>query len=612
MNGTRFDGASNPLTANPAGPGGDVLALIGEVERHLERIRQAQEAGAARAAAAEERFRSLEVRESQVAERTEAIESARTMILGRERELATERETLSAMRDELVSRESTLRDRALALRDEAERVERESSAARAAVAEAESRCRALSDEREHLAAERDAARSLAERLRHDATTWQERSGQLESRLAELESRGRALDAALVAKDAELGASRQALETAVSKLTTLAAAVATYAPQVERVAAAGPVAGHAPEVDLEPLHARIAELEHLLASVRSERTNLETELTPLRDRIADLESELARAEAANRAMPAPVAAEPDTSVQREFALRLEDKSRRIAELAGFLRTRKDRLDRMHALLKSRPAPAPATPVGASAARIAEETRLADLRERLQTAADRLAETEQVMVQRYAHARAPIVAAWAVLAIVTLATLSWAAAGALFARTSVASCDLVAATPAGTAIQSSLLAPWDSMCRSLVTDPATLESVRGRLAERGLADLPFESWIAGVRMDSTGPGVLRLTATADGDARATAALDTLATAVASASRQATATVEGLPKVEIAGADIQPGQVTYSTARPVPDTGLRLIRAAALFSGLVFAGLALGFLMHRSIVRGRRLLDDESIVA
>jgi predicted nucleic acid-binding Zn-ribbon protein len=613
VNETHLDGTQSSLSHGPQGPAGDVLALIGEVERHLERIRHAQEAGAARAAAAEERFRSLEVRESQVAERTEAIESARTMILGRERELATERETLAGLRDELASRESTLRDRALALRSEAERVERESNAARGLAAEADSRCRALTVERDTLAAERDAAHSAVEHLRQDAVAAQDRRSQLESRLAEFESRGRALDAALAAKDAELAVSRQALEAAVSKLTTLAAAVAAYAPQVERVAAAGLPGPAGPTVDLAPLHSRIAELESLLASVRNERTGLEAELSPLRDRLADLESELVRA----AAVPTSAAVEPvDSSVQREFALRLEEKGRRIAELAGFLRTRKARLDRLHAMLKSRSSgsavAAPLAPVGASAARIAEETRLADLRERLQSAADRLADTEQAMVGRYAHARAPIVAAWTVLALVTLAMLSWAAAGAIFPPSSLATCDLVAAVPGGGSLESSKLAPWDAKARALVTDPATIESVRTRLADRGLGDLPLESWLSTVRMDSTGPGVLRLSATADGDARAVAALDTLATSVAAASRQATATVEGLPKVEIAGASVQPGQVSFAKAVPVPDTAARLGRAAAIFSGLVAVGLTIGFLAHRSIVRGRRLLDDESIVA
>jgi hypothetical protein len=613
VNGTRLDGASTPSSSGSAGPAGDVLALIGEVERHLERIRRAQEAGAARAAAAEERFRSLEVRESEVAERSAAIESARTLILGREQELAAERDTLTALRDELSGREAMLRDRALALRDEAERVERESNSARALAAEAESRCRSLTAERDSLATERDAARAAAERLHQEAAAWQDRSGQFESRLAELESRGRALDAALAAKDAELAASRTALEAAAAKLSALAAAVAVYAPQVERVAAAGVSAGDQPAVDLGPLRSRIAELESLLEAARGERATLEGELAPLRDRIADLESELARAA---RTATDP-AGEADSSVQREFALRLEEKGRRIAELAGFLRSRKARLDRMHRLLKLRAsapavAAAPSIPVGASAARIAEESRLADLRERLQTAADRLAETEATMVARYAHSRAPIVAAWAMMALATLAVLSWAAAGSWFASRTLATCDLVAAVPEGGSLASASIAPWDAKVRSLATDPATIESVRARLADRGLGDLPLESWLSTVRLDSTGPGVVRLSATADGDARAVAALDTLATSVVAASRGAPATVEGLPKVEIAGASVEPGQVTFSKAVAVPDTGARLVRAAAIFSGLVAAGLAIGFLAHRSIVRGRRLLDDDSIVA
>ena len=53
-------------------------------------------------------------------------------------------------------------------------------------------------------------------------------------------------------------------------------------------------------------------------------------------------------------------------------------------------------------------------------------------------------------------------------------------------------------------------------------------------------------------------------------------------------------------------------FSTATTVPDTGARLFRTAAIFSGLLVFGFAIGFLVHRSIVRGRRLLDDESIVA
>ncbi len=620
MNGTRLDGSSNSSATGQANAAGDVLALIGEVERHLDRIRQAQEAGAAKAAAAEERFRELEQRESDVVRQADSIEAARTLILGRERELATERETLVVLRDELASRETTLRDRALALRGEAERVERESTAARELAAEADRRCTALVAERDSLSGERDLARAAVERLRHEANLSQERSVQLESRLAELESRGRALDAALVAKDAELAMSRQALDAAVAKLTTLAAAVATYAPQVERVAAACPPGASVPAVDLEPMRSRIAELESLLAAVRAERNGLEAELAPLRDRVAGLESELAQALAAPVSTVAAAAESADSAVQREFALRLEEKSRRIAELAGFLRTRKQRLDRLHAMLRSLPArrmaaaptAAVAAPVGASAARIAEENRLADLRERLQVAADRLAETEERMVHRYAHARAPIVAAWIVIAVATLATLSWAAAGTFFARMSVASCDLVAALPAGSSIEASKIAPWDTRTRSLVTDPATLESVRARLAERGLADLELKSWMDTLRMDSAGPGTLRLTATSEGDARAIAALDTLATTVASASRQAAGTVEGLPKVEIAGASLQPGQVTFSTARPVPDTAARLGRAAAIFSGLVLAGFAIGFVLHRSIVRSRRLVDDESIVA
>ena len=379
MNGNRLDEASKSASHGQGGPAGDVLVLIGEVERHLDRIRQAQEAGSARAAAAEERFRSLELRETQVAERAEAVESARTLMIERERVMASERESMMTMRDELTTRETVLRERAIALKGEAERIERESAAARTVAAEAESRCRELSAERDALAGERDAARSAAERFRLDAASLHERSGQLESRLAELESRGRALDAALVAKDAELASSRHALEIAVGKLTTLAAAVATYAPQVERVAAACPPGSVGPVIELEPLKSRIAELESLLHAVQHERSNLESEITTLRQRISGLESDLARAVAT----PVAVATtEPsDSTVQREFALRLEDKSRRIAELAGFLRTRKHRLDRVRLLLKSRtdrPAVAVSTvsPVGTSAARIAEPALLGD--------------------------------------------------------------------------------------------------------------------------------------------------------------------------------------------------------------------------------------------
>jgi len=612
-----------------------VLELIDEVERHLGRIRRAQETGGERVAELEAKCRAveqrerdcltaaglLEEREARLAERRDAIDAARRELVERERVLehrqsellardealvaargelerergvalaglAEERDALASLRADLAAREDRLASETEELRRESRRLLGEAQAARAATAEAETKLAATVAERDAIRGQFEGLRSALEVARGETGSWRERCGELERRLESLEAHGRELATLAETRERELVRSRSALEAAAGKLAALASSVAECAPHAERFAMATAADRTAPAVP------------------KAEEARLEA-------RIRELEGELAT----RAAVPAPTA-EPALESEREeirgFAARLEEKGRRIAAMASLLRIRKERLDRVRKAMRSgrratRVAAAPA--VVQSAALIAEEDRLSDLRERLQAAGTRLAEAETEILRRYARTRSVVLAAWSSLALCALAILSWATAGALFPPSSLAACDLVAVTAPGETLDSERAAPWDAMCRALVADPTTARTVQARLAERGLPEFPVADWIGSVRMDSTGPGLLRLTAGADTGDRAVAALDTLATTVVASSARAAREAGDLPKVAIAGQTMQPGRVVFSTAQPVDRRGPRLVQASLIFSGLVaFGGLA-GFVAHRALVRGRRIFEEEHVTA
>lgn len=559
----------------------DVLGLIEEVERQLERLRSAQHRSAEEVARREIRHRELESREALLAAREQDLARGLEAIRGEADRVAAERARVETLSCELESARAALD------------AERDAIAqAKAAHETSESTARAEAETLSRTLAERDAAlRAVEERLadaesslRSRDEVYERRERELDAMRDELESRERQRD--------EL---EKSLAVAKEKLSRLAQTVAQHAPQLEEGAAAIARAAEF-ESTIAALRERVSDLESRLAGAADAR-----EVDSLRATIERLEGELASAREG-------ASAAADTRG-------LDAARRRLAEFGLFLRTRKARLAKARHLLRERDRWTRAKTreqTEAAVARALEEERLlAKQKEELRQVQEMIAASEERVLRRDGRGRVLVGAGFWTLVAIAAAIGSWFAAGSIAPTPVVASVDLVARGRDDAPLAPDVDAVFQASYRELLADEAFRAVVRRRLEERGLSLLAdervFPSWMDSIRADSDGAGSLRLVAEGTDELPTILALDTVATSLVNESARVAKGRSDLPRIALVGQTSVPGRSTFSTAVMQQDPKDRIVIAGLLFSGVIGLGFAGSALIFGRLARAKRRFEE-----
>ncbi len=595
----------------------DVLALISDVERQLERMRGVQVRSAEEFAQYTERAQRLDAREHE-------IHVAEALLTGRHAQLEAMSDALREERVQLCHRAEELERQT---QDHSEGMMQLESLRAETIAQRDRNAiesRRLEDGNRELATARDElsarhANDGAEvaSLRLELDQLRECCDDAESSLASRDTVVEAKDIELAERsqkyaemERELEMTRQSLRTAGEKLAALAKSMADLSPQLERGAAALAMVSQLQRTvetqreELESLRTRAGtESSEAVETERRKVTDAEAEVARLTQRIAAI----ATAQDADRST---AAADVEARTKQ-----LEQTSARLDEALAFLRTRKLRLDKAQRFFRERKIKRESTmreSAESALVHVLEQERLVKRqRDELRSVQEILTVSEQTMLLRYARHRGGLVAAWMVIVTSALAAASWFASDLVLPKMAVASVDLVAKTKDGALISPEGDAAWQSLQRSTLADETFRSAVRRRLQERGVAALRNESdineWIDNVRIDSDGPGAMRLVAETSGPDTAILALDTLATTLVNEVPKFAKGKGEIAKTALAGQTAIPGRVTFSTLVPQEGRYDRLVAAGLIFSGVFTVGLFAGAAAFGRIARSKRKFED-----
>lgn len=616
---TPADAPADPATG-PVRTHQDVLTLIADVERQVARLRDVQALSVDELSRQETRLRELESRE-------QAIHAAEAMLTARDAQLRSMAEGLRAEEGRLAARVRDVEIREHSCVECAQALERdrvvvgeERERLSADVARLEHERRSVAEVREEIARREESLQSEMARHREGMESLRtqleavergraEERARAEAQAADADTHRREVEARLAERTGELEETRQSLQLAGQKLAALAQSVAEQAPQLERGAAALALV-HEQERRIRELQQRV---DATLGD--AERVSiLERELAAAREALEVSESNVRTLDAKVHEISS--AAETAKASQAErFGKQLEDKARMIAEMGHLLKKRKERLDRARVLVRERAERSRRKAREASEAAIVstleEERLIKRQREELRQVQEMLEASESRLMRRTARSRGMAAVIWSMLATCVVAVACWVAAGVVWPLPSVASVDLVAKLPDGMSFRPEHDAQWQALHRDALKDEAFRTGVLRRLSERGVNALggsaELAAWLDEVRVDSDGPGTMRLIATGPDPDTATIALDTLATSLANDSAKLVKGTSDLPKATLAGNTAIPGRITFSTIVPQSSPRDRLVAAGMLFSGVAGLGLAAGLVVFGRLSRAKRTFEE-----
>lgn len=348
-----------------------------------------------------------------------------------------------------------------------------------------------------------------------------------------------------------------------------------------------------------------------AAAPADLAGLKAEIAVLSSRLAESEAkagELARRLEDRRAVPASEASGVDTAA-------LQERVRQLARIAALLRHRRDRLRKVRAALAIRRrgamerGDAAAAPSGGAV--LAELRQLQVKQEELRRNRKHLAECETRMIRRWSVHRGAGYGMLVTLFIATLCVGSWMAADLIWPSPGTASVDLMARTGKAQALAGPSALAWRQWHESQLKDPAFREKVAGRLATRGLA--PRDAATLGslldenLRIDSDGPGRLRLVLAGDDRQSLSPVLDTIATTLAAESLAAAPTRPDAAPAVVLGDRTRDGRVAYSLLDPKPLEARQFARAGVVAGGAMIFASAVGFAATLVLRRSRRVLVE-----
>jgi len=591
--------------------------------------------------AAVERARSLETRLAD-RERTAAA-AERTLsrrIAGLERSLADAKKGLADANDRAGrSAETTARAEALAKQVtslESKLREAEKTAASQA-REVERLGTELEQAREASAARR-ASDAAAERHLAKARSLEEEAAGLRSRLDRSES--------------ECASLRGELEKSRESASQHRRRIATLQRQLDHQAADDGGAKRA-EAELAALRGRfdtaskrVSELEIALGEAESARRDAEEELGRLRsqpapasaadreigaDRLETLESGLEKAKAALQERDARIetlaadlraARESTRETNDAESARLQHKARQLGRVATMLRSRRDRLKRVRDVLRDRvrrsrdagAGTAPPRPTGQAA--LHELRQVQQKREELRQVQKFLADSEVRMVRRWATRSAASLAMIGTLFVAGLCAAAWVASDHLWPAPGTASVDLIARGGKGQPLDPRLADGWKAWHAAILADPIFAEDVAKRLEARGVAPGDATTVAAmlqrDLKIDSDGPGRLRLVLSGEDRRLLPPVLDTVATTLAAESAsQAPRRPDRTPAIVI-GERSRDGRIAYSLLDPRPLDRERVMHAGVLAGGGLAVTVAIAVPAMFLLRRVRRIVPEEETVS
>lgn len=295
-----------------------------------------------------------------------------------------------------------------------------------------------------------------------------------------------------------------------------------------------------------------------------------------------------------------------------AANLQEKARLIQEVAGHLKRRKQRLQRVRSLLrKSAKAGAKAAATSEASSRQLRE--IQEKKDALLEVQKCLAASEQQMMRRWARPRAMAMIGWLLVLTGIIATGSWFGAGMWRPPTVAASVVVEAKGRAGQTPSGDDLQSWQSAHESMVRDPLFVASVARRMGDRQIrayADATrLEVFLKdNLTLDSDRPGVLRLTLRGEDGSEAMTLLDTVVTSLTTESaKSASRRPDGLKSV-VAGEKAAAGRVQYASLNDSPVKDERLLYAAILF-GVGMSVVLLAWIgAYQLLLRSKRVFDKD----
>jgi len=625
------DAMTSPETpkADLPTPDEDLVAVIGEVEKQLDRIKLShQEQEALRLTLLEReqdlarRLQEAETRERELAQARTRCEETERSLADRERAAAEAQERLEAERTQLEeTRRGLEQQREASERESADRVaevERREAELQQQRDELERAARALTEEKQAVetlandlsSREAEATRKVEEArgLHEEAQALRARFESLEHAKREAEEARQEAERRAETSSGELTSVRDALadresklEQATAKLREVSAALTEHAELAGQAHAALEALDRKEKelaqtkTELEQARAQAkessgadertrAELEGLraqVASVTNERDELKKKAETLAKAVEELRSEADelrdRAKAAETAAATRAHADGGTNALRRERLR---RARRL------VREETEKLRKAHAALRER---------------TAECEEILGMREKLEAAARELQLRERALRgkgKQKGSASAMASVFYAALASAILAGASWLISGEVAPATYEARAALEA-DGRGAELSPAQLGEWQRLTEEMLNDPATLEVAADRMKQRGLTMLATPGALRQVilqRMGAESPqdGRLILTMRAEGEGRAERVLDTYVTALANHANS-------LRQHRADGAATAVAQAAEATPDPVDDE--RVLYAGGIFGGSFLVCLLIGMLVTRQLAQTMR---------
>lgn len=535
-----------------AGPGGDVLRMLQEVEAQLAHLRQAEQRQRETQQALDRRAAEIEEALRHTEERRAALEAERQTIQHAAAELREREERLESRRNEFGAHASTL--------------DLEKRRAATLAAEAEALRERLAAREERLAEREAMVEARTRDLDQRSTALDDRASGVTSELdrlrTELHHHDRERDALVRERDAlheESLRSAEALRTTKDQLHRLKEAYK----EVSRRAAEGGGA------DTERLSQELAE-------ARAEHERIEQEL---RARLDEARAELERA--AHAKQP------PKVIVGGERVHRRWDRLRRY-RLAVRGRARKLRL--ANDVLRER---------------IAACDGLLTQRRELAAAKRAIDETRGRVEAARARTSASASTFFVFATLILLGALSWLITGQFVPATYVASARIDAVAPDGAAVDEAQQTAWQQFHEELLMHPRLLERAAGRFQRRGMAELTkpeaVKAELEPVLAHASGrPGELSLEIVGEGRERTERVLETYVTALVAEANESRARRRDAFSTIIA-------EPARSGTEPVADP--RPLYAAMGLGGATVVAAAVWFGLWGAMARRRAAFEASS---
>lgn len=476
-------------------------------------------------------------------------------------------------------------------------------------------------------------------------------------LADAVARAERAEALVVETECAARAARMSFESSWMEERVRAAVDNAVAPLEEKISASAAL--------LEASRAEVAAAEaardhacRVLASAASKLSAVVRTAERHAARVVELEAELAKAQSAQTAstiasasadtQPAATestvedAVEREAEIERRVEAALAPKVAQLAQVASFLRLRRERLSALRRGLRHRakalramrtilsmPAPAacaegvgtaPNTadsgtvaeaPVGRGdeAALVSERDEVERERSELLELRAVLAASEQSIARRAAGTRALTAGAFVAIAITLASVASWHLAGAMVAAPVLATVELETTSRAPEAKTSGATdaTPIASWLRTALSTNEFQSVVAGRLTSRGrtqdeaaalVARLPQEA-----QVEAAGSTV-RVALRGAQEDDSVALLDAVAVSAVTEANRATERRTDLLRVGVANARQEVGRTVFTHLEPLGDPG-RFTRAAILFAA--FAATGLGFAYGMWLVARRAARAD-----